>query len=843
MKHTGKQWIAAATSAALTLSCVTSAFAAAPAVPVGDGRTPTVDEAYYATLDYYGNLTEGSVVKSYVLNGATSITDYGEYESVTNLTDSTAASAGAKQVAFDFAGAAAVPTHFYFQGETAQPFQNLPWTLSISYTLNGVPTKAEDLAGKTGVVEINVDAIPNKDVSDYVRHNYTLEAMAVFNQDDILSLEAPGAQVQLLGNLRAVLFLAFPGEEGHFSIRVGAEKFEFGGMTFLMVPATLSQLEEIAKLAQRKDDLEENYNKLSGSLDELLDALDTVSGSLYASANGLDALNRARGTVSSGKGGVYEAADKALADLDAATEQLTSLNESMDTLSGEVAVASRAVVETGEAVRELTKQTVSLRTELDKLKSDLNDISGNRADLLRVINDLDSMQDELSRLSKRLSDVSFNPVMNYSNLDSTVSGFSSGKALYDVYNGNSNGGTMSPNQFGTAVTAILSSMGAVPSGTTWASISALGSGVAGLVTGGKTPAEAVSAVAVAQSLPEDMVNTAFSLWSGITNTPLSAAISAITDFEGFLNTLQAMLNAFPDYASKASDIAKLAALYADDPDAMEFLMDSSEDLQASTREIESNINRSIGAANGALSTLTGPTANLAEQLKTLCGHIGDLDDLINSADNIVTVTAQDTEKIKNILDEVEDLQAVLDKYEPETLRALDELSAVSDELSASGTQLTTTMTDTSEFLRSAEALMQEAGTQLDAATQQSLSALAASLRNTANALGKNSGVRSAKDTITDMIEDTWDDYTGDVNDLLEMDATATIESLTDPRNPAPASVQVLIRTQEIKVSEDTGATAVRAVAETPAAPATFWGRVAAMFTGMWGALVSIFHRG
>ena len=75
--------------------------------------------------------------------------------------------------------------------------------------------------------------------------------MALFNQDDILSLEAPGAQVQLIGNLRAVLFLAFPGEEGHFTIRVGAEDFSFSGMTFLMVPATLSQLEEISKLLQK----------------------------------------------------------------------------------------------------------------------------------------------------------------------------------------------------------------------------------------------------------------------------------------------------------------------------------------------------------------------------------------------------------------------------------------------------------------------------------------------------------------------------------------------------------------------------------------------------------------
>ena len=52
------------------------------------------------------------------------------------------------------------------------------------------------------MVEIAIDALPNEAASEYARNNYTLEAMAVFNQDNILSLEAPGAQVQLIGNLR-----------------------------------------------------------------------------------------------------------------------------------------------------------------------------------------------------------------------------------------------------------------------------------------------------------------------------------------------------------------------------------------------------------------------------------------------------------------------------------------------------------------------------------------------------------------------------------------------------------------------------------------------------------------
>ena len=245
-------------SAALLLGSV-------PALAVDDGVKPTYDEAYYAMTDYSGNLTEGSVVKSYTTNGADTLTDYGEYDEVVNLTNGLTPTTAAGKAVFQFAKDA-IPAHFYFEGKTAKPFEDLPWTLAVHYTLNGVATKAEDLAGKTGVVEITVDAIPNENASEYSRYNYTLEAMAIFNQDDILSLEAPGAQVQLIGNLRAVLFLGLPGEECHFTIRVGSDDFSFSGMTILMVPATLSQLSEISKLSERKDELEDDYDKISTSL-------------------------------------------------------------------------------------------------------------------------------------------------------------------------------------------------------------------------------------------------------------------------------------------------------------------------------------------------------------------------------------------------------------------------------------------------------------------------------------------------------------------------------------------------------------------------------------------------
>lgn len=110
---------------ALLLAVLTAAGCAAPAsaLPIDSGVTPTYDEAYYATLDYYGNLMEGSVVKSYALNGANELIDYGVYDEVVNLTDGTPVSLGEGSADFQFDQS---PGRFYFEGKTAKPFQHLP---------------------------------------------------------------------------------------------------------------------------------------------------------------------------------------------------------------------------------------------------------------------------------------------------------------------------------------------------------------------------------------------------------------------------------------------------------------------------------------------------------------------------------------------------------------------------------------------------------------------------------------------------------------------------------------------------------------------------------------------
>ena len=731
-----RRLLALATALTLAAACVVPAAAAEP---IGNGVAPTCDEAYYATLDYYGNLTEGSVVKSYILNGADTLTDYGTYDQVLNLTDHTEPTVRGGVTTFRFDPDNA-PSHFYFEGKTSAPFETLPWTLSIHYTLNGVPTKAEDLAGKTGVVEISVDAIPNESASQYAKNNYTLASMALFNQDDILSLEAPGAQVQLVGNLRAVLFLAFPGEEQHFTIRVGAEDFSFGGMTFMMVPATLSQLEEIAKLSDRKDELEEDYHKLSDSLDTLLDAFGNMEGSLYATANGLDQLNQARGTISAGKGAIYDGTD-------ALREDLTGIAALLDPVAEQVRSASQTVTDAKAVLNTMTDTALSLQGQLEDLEDALENLEDSN-DVRRLIQDAAGMKKSLQNLENALD-----------------------------------------------------SLDRIPSV--------------------KSPLEGQDIDAIRKNLPRVKA-----MEPGFRESGMDSFYEYACKVLCAQNGITQETPGYDQYREAAKGLAAIYDSWSSDPEAFEFLLDHSDTID----DLLDQLNTTTSGVSDALEQVAGPTATVVGKLADLCGDMDELTDLLDDADDLSAAIRHSSKRLRSILDSTDDLRTILNNYEPtaqETLKTLEDLSVTA----------AATVRDSEQLASDAEALLKASGTQLDAGTKQTLSGLAAALRQAASGLATTNEVKDAKSSINSIIEDTWNEHTGDIDNLLNMDATAETISLTSPENPAPQSIQVIIRSQEIKAEEQDTEEAAKASPD----KGTFWSRVAQMFKDFWVAITGIFH--
>ena len=959
-------------------SCALSALmvlGSIPAAAIGDGVTATYDEAYYAMTDYYGNLTDGSVVKSYRTNGIATLTDYGDYDEIINLTDGTVPARNGGMTTFRL-DEKALPGTFYFEGKTTKPFQQLPWTISMSYTLNGVPTKAEDLAGQAGVVEIRLDIVPNGRASEYARNNYTLEAMAIFNQDDILSLEAPGAQVQLIGNLRAVLFLGLPGEECHYTIRVGSEDFAFGGMTFLMVPATLSQLEEIAKLSGRKDDLEDNYNKLSGSIDSLLDAMTAMTGSLNASANGLEQLNKARGIFSDGKGVIYSGTD-------ALREDLSNLADVLGPVEGQIEALSKTITDSKSTLRSMTNTVSDLKDDLKDVESALRDLEDGTGDVRKVFSALGSLRESLKKLQKALggtvkdtTDKIGESIGKNQNIGSVTvaqvkeahSAYVADRQTYFAIILKKQGSTDAAGTAKNAAAKVQQS-GSVAALETElafykgkleaakssletaqgalqklkeagvedddsrvitlnenikkleAGIKKLEAGIeqlegvialeeayqakesmsfqtfcekvlgqsaatakqmndlwlvyaSGKVEGGDTPDQGGTLSGeLLHNDPEDSPEkdtsggdsapsgdhsdgssektpdgsgsestdagsgTGDQVSSGAQNPPDSSN----TDENGSENTGSGENNGEnngggsqkdptdapnpPDPENPGTETEPDAPLPPSESVGGAVVDLISGGLDSAMAEI-AKLQKSLA---GVMNRLKDPTSQVISDLSALCGRIENLSSLLNSAEDLSAAIRHSSADLRDILDDVEDLQDILDDYEPvlqDTLKTVSSLSASAIK----------TIRDTQGLISDTEALMKSTGATLDDGTKQTLEGLAAVLRSTAKTMGTAGQIKDAKSSICDIIEDTWDEYTGDVNNLLLMDATAEAVSLTDSRNPSPESIQILIRTQEITMPDE-DETEAEAAAEVQT---TFWGRVAQMFKDFWAAITGLF---
>lgn len=759
-----------------------------------DQITPTCDEAYYATLDYYGGLKESSVVKTYRTYGNTSITDYGTYDKITNLTDSRTPSVSGGKVSFDLSGD--VPDKLYFEGTSTQPFTDFPWTISMSYALNGVPTTAEELVGKTGVVDITFNAIPNENASEYSRNNLVLTAASVFNGDDIVSLEAPGAQVQLIGNLYCVLYAVLPGEEQHFTMRVGSDDFEYSGMIFLAVPATLSQLDQIAELKDAKEKLEDSYNAISDSMDVILNTLDGMSGSMSSAASGLDSLNQARGTISAGKGEVYDSLDEALASAN-------DLSVSLEPAAGHLEQVSAALDETVELLNRMSGNIAGLSPEVENTRKLLKNMRADLDELQDLLDDLDdkdltskgsnlaiSLRSDLDKLGSSMDSMkktASSMRTELSGMESQLAQLEDSDNKYVTVNGMTVGeieGYISQaNQFHAAYEA----SGYTDVMTFEQFIAAY------LVQNGQSEQVAAAQAAKLASLYQQSQSDSFQ--QQLEQAKKVNKILKETDMS--VTQLKNLVSKANDYASPMlSQLESLCSalgsdnLSGDMADLCKLMGDAIDVLEAHN-----------GAASSAIDTLK-EASKLAERL---------------------------TDNVDTALGQVEEMTGIMNKYQPGAQQAISDAKDLASSASQGVTSLTKAAT-------SAENIAKQSGTQLDKGTQQTLSSLADILRRSATGLGQTGTIRSAKDTVEALIKDEWDAHSGEVNNLLLMDGTAAPQSMTDERNTGVTSIQYIMRSQEI--TKDSVKTEDDEVHETE--KTTFWQRVGNMFRDIWNSITGLF---
>lgn len=714
---------------AAILTCMGGVTGYAGAIP------PVCDETLYITLDGSSEVEESSVVKRYEVREDGEISDFGTYEKVSNLTTKAEPTVG-EDGSYRFPVKAADGA-FYFEGTTKTKKEELPWDIQVKYLLNGVETPAEKLAGQKGLVEIQVDLMPNKKVSDFYKNNMALTLTAMVDRDNVLSLRADGAQIQTVGNMSAVVFFALPGEECHYTIAIGSDDFEFSGLVFLMVPLTLSQLDDVADLRDAKETLEDSKDAISDSMDVLCDTLDQMRGGISGTAEGLRGLDSAREIIHSGKDGVYEKADQAIAQLDELAESLRPFQEHTNQAQNALGAIRGDVNEMVSDVNELEPKLCDLKDTVRYLRDDVEMLQ-------EMLNSpqIDMLGDKFKGLLAQIKIDLMKAANAQSNLNQNV-----GELLQALEHMQASGAGLEEQA------AYLASLNL--DGTDYD--------------------------------PEEMEDYILALQDGIPLTndlPVASAPNwsipdSVTDGLGGI-------------IGSVNDMAGDTGLLQDAAGMIQL-------MEAVIKVLESQ----QGNINAGLS-----------ETADLFGNIGKIS---NVAEDICA--------------DIDDLNQTLEKHHPEALQTLADLGTMTDRTAAGISSL-------SSFFGTLENQIKSAGGPLNEGTKATLNGLADVLDHANSGLAQTDVLRNAKNTIFDTIDDKWDTFSGEHTTILDIDLDTETVSLTSGKNPAPRSMQIVVRTKEI-TKDDEVETAI--VDETFHPEGTIFHRIGMIFKKIWNAVCSIFQ--
>ena len=209
-----------------------------------------------------------------------------------------------------------------------------------------------------------------------------------------------------------------------------------------------------------------------------------------------------------------------------------------------------------------------------------------------------------------------------------------------------------------------------------------------------------------------------------------------------------------------------------------------------------------------------------------------------------------TDKMANLMDDTSDSA----KYSAEIVDNMDylieDLKALNDSLDVYYPDLQTALDDSQELVRrTTDALnngistltiiqntLKDSSDDFDAAARDSLRGSMELLDKSLNILDSTTVMRQAGRTMKDTVDNELDKFDTD-NRFLFMDPSAEKVSFTSDRNKPPKTLQIVMRTDEISVDDDTAKTADAEVAKAKESPLR---RMWNVLVQMWKAMVSIF---
>lgn len=288
MKHMQK-FTAAAMAVLLLGFTVVPAFA--------ETAPSAKEEVIYAMADASGKVTDAEAVNIFV---GGDIVDYGDYSAVKPLNTNDTITQNGDQIAFS-----STADKVYYQGTMKNAA--LPWDISIRYYLDGKEYAPQDVAGKSGALEIRFSVTKNESCGGSFYDDYALQASFTLDTERCQNIVSNGATVANVGSDKQLTYTILPGKGIDTVITADVTDFEMDAAAINGVRLNLDVdvddtdlMDKVDELVSAIGDLDDGAWELHDGTEELYDATKTLNSKVGDLHSGVGDLTAGAGDLYTG---------------------------------------------------------------------------------------------------------------------------------------------------------------------------------------------------------------------------------------------------------------------------------------------------------------------------------------------------------------------------------------------------------------------------------------------------------------------------------------------------------------------------------------------------------------
>ncbi|MEG1011187.1 MAG: hypothetical protein RSE54_04955 [Ruthenibacterium sp.] len=322
----------------ITAVLTVMALALTGAAPVAAAAPVSKDEVVYVNMDAGGKVDAIYVVNSFELTMPGTITDYGSYAELTDLTADAPAEKNGETVTLH-----APAGKISYEGKLNQ--NGTPWDISVRYFLNGKGIAPQELGGKSGVLGITLQIRQNPSIDKTFFEHYTLQVTVTLDGTTCKNIIAPTATVANASSNKQLAFMVLPGTESTLEITADVTDFTMPAITVNGVAMNLSL--DVDSLLQKGDGL--------SGIGDLGTAFSELTDGTKALLDGVGALKRGAGVLDDGALSLYGGAKElqngvgtlysGVGSINAGTAQLAGGLNALNANSASLVAGARQIVD------------------------------------------------------------------------------------------------------------------------------------------------------------------------------------------------------------------------------------------------------------------------------------------------------------------------------------------------------------------------------------------------------------------------------------------------------------------------------------------------------------------